>query len=384
MRLTGAGGKAPALRGGARWVGLLVVLAFGPGCSDGPEGSARMVEPVASQPGGSPAAAAGTAVPAAGMGAAGGAAATGALPPSTGGTTAAGGSAVPPGPGTQPDAAASAGTGADAGSPEPTADAGTSPAATPILPPVTSVEMNGSFATTQDLAGGPQRRSGLFHPSELGKDGLEHPVFVWGCGGGSRPSSYAMHLNRIASHGFVVIAEVSAIGDNGAPLKAAIDWLSAEHARMGSPFFGKLDLTRIAAGGHSIGSVNTFLMASDPRLRTTIHVAGGSLDNVNDPSAPTTGKGGKSLIHPVAYICSASDLFGNVEKTEQDYAATTVPAFFTIIAGSDHVAATADGLPAILAWLRWQLGGEEARRADFLEPAGVFQTGKYASKIKNW
>jgi len=254
----------------------------------------------------------------------------------------------------------------------------------PILPPADSVERDGVFATTQDLSAGPRGQSGLFHPTELGQGGLAHPIFVWGCGGGSRPSSYAMHLNRIASHGFVVIAEVSAIGDNGAPLTAAIDWLLAENARAASPFFGKLDPKRIAAGGHSIGSVNTFLIATDARLTTTVHVAGGSLDDINDPSAPTTGKGGKSLIHPVAYICSQSDLFGNVEKTEKDYAATTAPAFFTIMTGSDHVAAAADGLPAIVAWLRWHLGGDTERKAAFLDPAGAFATGQYVSRNKNW
>jgi len=254
----------------------------------------------------------------------------------------------------------------------------------PILPPATSVEQAGVFETTQNLAGGPKGQSGLFYPTDLGRAGLAHPIFVWGCGGGSRPSSYAMHLNRIASHGFVVIAEVSAIGDNGAPMTAAIDWLTAENARAASPFFGKLDPKRIAAGGHSIGSVNTFLIGTDPRLTTTVHVAGGSLDDVNNPSAPTTGKGGKGLVHPVAYICSQADIFGNVEKTEKDYAATTAPAFITIMTGSDHVAAAADGLPAIVAWLRWQLGGETERRADFLDPTGAFATGKYVSRNKNW
>lgn len=272
----------------------------------------------------------------------------------------------------------------DAGSQPAGAGAVKDSASAPILPPTSGVEGDGPFMTTQDLSGGPHGQSGLFYPTELGRDGLAHPIFVWGCGGGSTPSSYAMHMNRIASHGFVVIAEVEAIGDNGTPMTEAIDWLTAENARSGSTFFGKLDPSRIAAGGHSIGSVNTFLIADDPRLTTTIHVAGGSLDDVNDPSAPTTGVGGKSLIHPVAYICAESDIFGNTEKTEKDYAATTVPAFFTIIAGADHVAAASAGLPAMIAWLRWQLGGEDDRRASFLDPTGAFSTGKYMSRSKNW
>jgi hypothetical protein len=90
------------------------------------------------------------------------------------------------------------------------------------------------------------------------------------------------------------------------------------------------------------------------------------------------------LVHPTALICSESDSFGNVEKTEKDYAAATAPVFFTVMTGSDHVAAARDGLPAIVAWLRWHLAGETDRRSMFLDPMGEFQSGKWVSQIKNW
>ena len=105
------------------------------------------------------------------------------------------------------------------------------------LPPVDSVSADGPFATAESLSSGPRGRSGVFYPRELGRDGLEHPIFVWGCGGGSNPRSYATQLRRIASHGFVVIAEVSQIGDDGAPLRAALTWLTAENTRRASPFY---------------------------------------------------------------------------------------------------------------------------------------------------
>jgi len=254
----------------------------------------------------------------------------------------------------------------------------------PMLPAVTSTDGPGPFQTTQDLRSGPRGQSGLFRPQELGKDGLLHPVFVWGCGGMATPSSYASELTQIASHGFVVIAEVENIGDDGAPLLAALDWIVAENERPDSQLYHKLNTSRVGLGGHSIGSVNSFFAGTDPRWTTTMHVAGGSLDDVNDISAPTTGKGGKALIHPTAYICSASDLFGNVEKAEKDYENTTVPVFFTILAGAEHIGVVGEALPVIIAWLRWQLGDEEARRPDFLDPMGMFSTGRYMTRTKNW
>jgi hypothetical protein len=260
---------------------------------------------------------------------------------------------------------------ADAGAP--LADSGLME---PKLPRVDSVDADGPFDTMQDLASGPSGDSGVFYPIDLGRDGLLHPIFLWGCGGSSTPSQYVDHMNRIASHGFVAVADVTTTAADGAPLKASLEWIIAENERTGSVFFHKLDLTQIAAGGHSIGSVNAFELGPDPRIKTTIHVAGGSLDN--------DGASALKLTHPTAYICSEQDLFGNVEKAEADYAVTNVPVFFTVITGSDHVAAARDGLPAIVAWLRWQIGGEADRAAMFLEPDGEFTTGKFVSQHKNW
>lgn len=252
------------------------------------------------------------------------------------------------------------------------------------LPSVSSTASDGPFMPMEDLRGGPRGNSGVFRPSELGKDGLKHPVFIWGCGGSSTPSSYADQLRRVASHGFIVVAEVARIGDNGAPLKAAIDWIIAEHSRSGSPFQGHVATDRVALGGHSIGSANSFYIADDPRLTTTIHVAGGSLDNVNDPFAPTTGMGGKRIVKPVAYICSMSDTFMNVEKTSKDYDNTKAPAWMTVMTGVEHVGAARSGLPATIAWLRWHLAGEVERRAAFLTQGGEFTTGIFVSRSKNW
>ena len=289
-----------------------------------------------------------------------------------------GGSAKPPDSEPQADAGAKPAHAADAG------PGGASSSSTPSLPAVSSTDGDGPFKTKAELNSGPSKTSGVFRPTEVGKNGVKHPIFIFGCGGTTTPATYQEDLSRIASHGFVVVGEVAEIGDNGAPLKTAIDWVIAENARADSALYQHLDTTKIALGGHSIGSVNSFYIASDPRLTTTIHIAGGSLDNVRDPFAATTGMGGAKLVHPVAYVCSKSDTFGNVEKTEKDYTNTKAPAFMTVINGADHISATKDGLPVIIAWLRWQLAGETDRRASFLDAKGTFSTGRFVSKSKNW
>jgi hypothetical protein len=228
----------------------------------------------------------------------------------------------------------------------------------------------GPFAVTVEMGTGPNG-GWVVRPTDLGKDGLLHPLFTWGCGAGSQPSQYRDHLTRWASHGFVIEAHAST-GDGTDHVKA-IDWLIAENAKSGSKLYQKLDITKIASGGHSQGSVSTFAMADDERLTTTIHVAGGSFD----------GKGPDKLKHPTAYICGADDASatGNAQR---DYEGTTVPVFFTIMDGVNHIYAAREGMGAVLGWLRWHLAGETERKGMFIGSNCQFCMGKFKSMSKNW
>jgi len=227
---------------------------------------------------------------------------------------------------------------------------------------------DGSYSTTQDLSSGPSNDSGLWYPNGTGP----FPIFVWGCGGGSDPSAYVDHFNRVASWGVVVIAEVST--GTGTELTSALNWIISQNTNRLSPLYQKLNVSKVAAGGHSLGSTSTFEIASDSRLSTTIHVAGGSFD----------GNGPRNLRNPTAYICGADDALGATDNAERDYRNTTVPVFFTIMDNTSHTQAARQGLPAITAWLLWHLSGETQRSGDFLNSNGFFQTGMWDSQVKNW
>lgn len=255
-------------------------------------------------------------------------------------------------------------TGRRADDPPPTGGGG-------VLPPVSSVDADGPFQTAADTSTGPARQGWVVRPTTLGASGLKHPVFIWGPGAGTGPSNYDFHLRRMASHGFVVYSETST--NSGAEMTAAINWLVAENNRPASPYYQKLDLSRLAAGGHSRGSIATFAIARDTRLKTTIHVAGGSFD----------GQGSRNLSKPAAYLCGADDTSAT-SNCRNDYAATTTPVFFTVITGANHIYTAREALPAIVSWLRWHLADETDRRNDFLVRGGPFTTGKYVSQSKNW
>lgn len=239
-------------------------------------------------------------------------------------------------------------------------------------PPETTYDTynTGAYETTVTFNTGPGGASGLSYPSGNGP----YPIFLFACGGAMTPRMYEQHLNHIASWGIVMVAQIST--GTGTELINALEWLTTENANPSSVIYQKLDLSKVAAGGHSLGSVSTFKIADDPRLTTTINIAGGSLD----------GEGGNAanLRNPTAYICAAIDEFGATKNAEIDYEKTTVPVFMTVMQAGEHITAPKNGLPAITAWLLWHLKGETQRQDDFLNANGEFQTGMWESKAKNW
>jgi hypothetical protein len=239
------------------------------------------------------------------------------------------------------------------------------------LPPVMSVKDPGPYAVTIEMgeaAGG----GWVAHPTEMGKDGVKHPIFLWGCGGGSEPMQYTDHMKLIASHGFVMESHVSSgnATDHSRPLM----WLLAENDKQGSKYYQKLDTTKIAAGGHSMGSIATFAFeATTDKLTTSLHVAGGSFD----------GNGFMQLKTPTLHVGGKDDTLAG-SNTMRDFMRTTVPTFYVNIDDTDHLYAARNGLPVMIAWMRWHLAGEEDRKAMFVGDKCEFCAPPFNGMAKNW
>jgi hypothetical protein len=239
------------------------------------------------------------------------------------------------------------------------------------LPSVSSTSVEGPFAVTVDEQGGAE--SWAFHPTDLGSNGIKHPIFVWGGGSGTQASDYAVQLSRIASHGFVVVAP-----NTGPPtslqLRASLDWILAQDSASGSKFQNKLATERVGMGGHSLGGVNVFeAEGQETRLTTTIHVAAGS----------TSGMGSLQVKTPTLYICGGGDDIA-LQNCRNDFdSVQTQQTAFSILDQSDHVSAARNGVPGIVAWLRWHLAGETERKAAF-SPGGEYATGIWMTQTKNW
>jgi hypothetical protein len=236
--------------------------------------------------------------------------------------------------------------------------AGTGAATMMQWPPVTNFGMNGPFMTVTKSNDGPNGGYTLFYPMDLGRDGLKHPFITWGNGATTTPPLFTL-LPLLASQGFVVIASNNAFVTS-AEMKSGLDWLGMENERQGSPFYQKLDPTKVASMGYSLGSLGTFEIANDPRLKTTVHISGGAMDKSVVPN----------LKNPALFVCGDDSDIAHA-NCETDFEMATVPVFYGVFPG-DHLgilAAYTDQInPVAAAWLRWRLMDDATLAPWFVGP----------------
>jgi hypothetical protein len=113
----------------------------------------------------------------------------------------------------------------------------------------------------------------VFRPAKW-KQGEKFPLITWGNGTCAQPGSYGALLMHVASHGFIVVAANGRFVANGAQLKA-LDFMFAANEDAASPYYQRLDTTRVGAMGHSQGSITTAAAANDPRISSVILFNGG-------------------------------------------------------------------------------------------------------------
>jgi len=143
----------------------------------------------------------------------------------------------------------------------------------------------------------------------------------------------------------------------GQEMVAGIDWLLEENEKSDSQFFGKLDSTKVAAMGYSMGGLATTTIVDDPRLTTTVHISGG-----------TGTQGGiekyDQMHAPAAFLCGGEtgdplvDIAGDNCKIDFDYI-TTQSVFYGKFNG-DHLCSLLppcqDWIEVVATgWLRWQM-----------------------------
>lgn len=255
----------------------------------------------------------------------------------------------------------------------------------------------------------------VYRPADLSKLGnTKLGVLVWGNGACSNDgASSRLHLLEIASHGYLVIANGSiksgpgiqpeppppprADGQLPPPatspqqLTQAIDWALAENARKGSDLHGRIDPKAVAVAGYSCGGLQALQVAGDKRLRTVIIQNSGIFNPETALRLPSMdiGKDTLKTIHtPVLYILGGPKDIAYQNGMDDFRRIDHVPAVVVNTdvghGGTYHEPNGGRAAQVAVAWLQWQLRGDQKAKAWFVGPqCGLCTDKQWTIETKN-
>jgi hypothetical protein len=209
----------------------------------------------------------------------------------------------------------------------------------------------------------------VYRPEPLSTE-TPHAILIWGEGGCLQNSTIQGHaLLEAASHGFVVLADGKPqdnntgadpaaggirSGPSAEPMVMAMDWITAENDRPCSPFYHKLDVSKIGTAGQSCGGMMTLYSAGDKRVATSV-VSNSGVSGNNATLFAT-------YHSPMMFIAGGSADFLSSSATANVNAITTVPIFYgNLEVGHGATWEQANGGEfgrVMIGWLKWKLRGD--------------------------
>jgi len=241
----------------------------------------------------------------------------------------------------------------------------------------------------------------IFRPEELSPFGekIKLPIIAWGNGAcANSPWEHINFLSEVASHGFLVIAigPMPEEGERGggrstaSQLLDAIDWAIAQNGDPSSPFYNKVDVTKIAVSGMSCGGLQTLEIAPDPRVTTAIVCNSGIIGGGGGmPGMPALTKDHLNKLHtPTLYLLGGESDIAYNNGMDDFNRINHVPVF---VANMDVGHGGTYGQPhggefavVATAWYKWQLkGDQEAGKLFTGTPCGLSQSEIWTVDRKN-
>lgn len=217
----------------------------------------------------------------------------------------------------------------------------------------------------------------IFRPKDLSAFGEKNklPIVAWGNGAcANSPWEHVNFLSEVASHGFLVIAigPMPQEGQRGGGKSTsqqmidAIDWAIAQNSNKTSPYYHKLDVSKIAVSGMSCGGLQTLEVAPDPRITTAVICNSGILPN---PGSGMPGMPGLSKDHLLKLHAPALYLLGGEKDIAynngmDDYKRINhVPVFVANMdvghGGTYSHPHGGEFAKVATAWFQWQLKGDK-------------------------
>jgi dienelactone hydrolase len=197
----------------------------------------------------------------------------------------------------------------------------------------------------------------IYYPNDLGRDGLLHPVVIWGNGTWLNPAHYEPLLQHLAKQGFIVAAAYTSNAGSGQEMLAGLDKLTRLNQDRNSPFYHHVDVGTVGAMGHSQGAGGALQAAHDPRVDTVV-----ALEPFLGDAAGVHG--------PAFFVAGDRDTTIPAATVRQRYdASSNIPAAYGEFADADHITPALDAgamRGPITAWLRWHLMVDATAKRQFV------------------
>jgi hypothetical protein len=242
----------------------------------------------------------------------------------------------------------------------------------------------------------------VYRPLDVSKVQGKLPVIAWGNGACvNNGLAHRNFLMEIASYGFLAIAigppqarpapgqakdapkgDAKQAAPAGPATKSselidAINWALAENSRKESRYYGKLDASEIAVMGMSCGGIQSYAVATDPRVKLVGIFNSGILPAPRGPGAPAMEDIRKDqldrLHSPIFYVTGDKSDIAYENGMDDFKRITKVPAIHTYKEGVSHGGTYSqpnggDFARVAVAMLQWQLKGEKDKSKIFLGP----------------
>jgi dienelactone hydrolase len=243
----------------------------------------------------------------------------------------------------------------------------------------------------------------VYRPADLGKLGSKKlGLYLFGNGGCSNDgASSRLHLLEIASHGYLAIAlgrirtgpgatvppeparsqqpEVRGAPRSLPPpatdskgLITALEWALGQNVDPASPYHDRIDPTAVAVSGFSCGGLQALQVAADPRVKTLVVMNSGIFNDGSPIPGISVSKTLLGTLHaPTLYLLGSETDIAYKNGMDDFARIDHIPVFVGNVVGAGHGGTYWEpnggkAAAAVVAWLDWQLRGDENGKRKFV------------------
>lgn len=221
----------------------------------------------------------------------------------------------------------------------------------------------------------------VYYPASIADNG-PYPVIAWANGTGCPTGSYVLLIEEFVKGGYIVVADSTVMSGDGKAQISSIDYIIEKNSDPNSFLYGKVNVDKIGAAGHSQGGRSvTNASKADSRIKAAVNIAGSPLGDER-----------KNINTPTLYLTGSADLIVPSSMwVKPAYDGTVGMAAYASLKGGVHTTCMADPKKIsgyAVGWFDAVLKGDNEKLSWFRQGGKLFQdqtfTGVQSKNIADY